>query len=236
MTILEDIQNAAVDSNSDLGAILRKCKLLAARLGSQPLEDWLIWESSGYPQGVAVPTYRIWSVEVLGDFEGPFGSSIKNARIPIELLKFIPKELKESYEHWECRQSISSIEKFLSQTESGTLTVGTGSLAAAIGTKLYQNHIFNCVHTWAQFGRGHLDEIINTVRNRVLDFAIAVGKEAPNAGETASSPSGNIEPAKVTQIFHTTVHGGTANVVGTASNSPISFNIGARDWSVSKRH
>jgi AbiTii len=31
MTLLEDIQNAAVDSKSDLAALLRKCKLLAAR-------------------------------------------------------------------------------------------------------------------------------------------------------------------------------------------------------------
>lgn len=47
MTLLEDIQQSAVDSKSNLGELLRKCKLLAARLGSQPLEDWLIWESNG---------------------------------------------------------------------------------------------------------------------------------------------------------------------------------------------
>lgn len=71
MTLLEDIQNSAVDANSDLGTLLRKCKLLAARLGSQPLEDWLIWESNGYPDDVPVPDYRIWSLEVKGDFVDP---------------------------------------------------------------------------------------------------------------------------------------------------------------------
>lgn len=49
MTVLEEIQNEAVDSKSDLGALLRKCKVLAARLGSKQLQDWLIWESNGYP-------------------------------------------------------------------------------------------------------------------------------------------------------------------------------------------
>ena len=53
MSLLEDIQSAAVDSNSDLGTILRKCKLLAARLGSKTLENWLIYESNGYPLDVS---------------------------------------------------------------------------------------------------------------------------------------------------------------------------------------
>jgi hypothetical protein len=39
MTLLQDIQNAAVDASSNLATLLRKCKLLAARLGSQQLED-----------------------------------------------------------------------------------------------------------------------------------------------------------------------------------------------------
>lgn len=60
MTLLEDIQNAAIDAKSDLGTLLRKCKLLAARLGSQQLEDWVLWESNGYPADVNVPDYRIW--------------------------------------------------------------------------------------------------------------------------------------------------------------------------------
>jgi len=55
MSLLEEIQNEAVGSNSDIGLLLRKCKLFAARLGSQPLEDWLQWESNGYPDDVDIP-------------------------------------------------------------------------------------------------------------------------------------------------------------------------------------
>jgi len=64
MTLIEEIQREAVDSKSDLGMLLRKCKLLAARLGSKPLEDWLLWESNGYPGDVQVPDYRIWPLEL----------------------------------------------------------------------------------------------------------------------------------------------------------------------------
>ena len=82
MSLLEDIQNAAVDSKSDLGTLLRKCKLLAARLGSKPLEDWLLWESNGYPDDIPVPDYRIWRLEVKGHFYGAFGAAFQNAPIP----------------------------------------------------------------------------------------------------------------------------------------------------------
>ena len=37
MTLLEQLQEAAVDPNSDLGEVLRRCKVLAARLKSPQL-------------------------------------------------------------------------------------------------------------------------------------------------------------------------------------------------------
>jgi hypothetical protein len=94
MSLLEDIQSAAVDSNSDLGTILRKCKLLAARLGSKTLENWLIYESNGYPLDVEVPDYRIWTHEVKGHFSGPFGSGMRNVPIPLISL---PERVRDSY-------------------------------------------------------------------------------------------------------------------------------------------
>ena len=76
MILLEQLQEAAVDPNSDLGEVLRRCKVLAARLKSPQLEDWLLWESNGYPDDVDLPDYRVWPVVVKGHFAGPFGSEI----------------------------------------------------------------------------------------------------------------------------------------------------------------
>ena len=68
MNLLEDIQNAASDPSSSVSTLLRKCRILAARLGNQRLEDWIVWESDGYPEDVPVPKYRIWSLQVRGKF------------------------------------------------------------------------------------------------------------------------------------------------------------------------
>ena len=228
MTLLEDIQQSAIDGKSDLAELLRKCKLLAARLGSKPLEDWLVWESNGYPKESSVPEYRIWPLQVFGHFSGPFGSGIRNAPIPIELLSFLSDKEKGWYRRHQCRESIAAIEAILRDSKKGKVAVTTGSLAVVIGTKLYQAQ--NCVQTWAEFEKGRLVEVLNAVRNRILDFALAVGNEAPSAGEMGEK-SEKLEQARVNQIFNLTIHGGAANIIGTATDSSVTFNnIATKDF------
>ncbi len=220
MSLLEEIQNEAVNSNGDLGALLRKCKLLAARLGSQPLENWLIWESNGYPDDIAVPDYRIWPLNIKGHFSGPFGSGLRNAEIPIACL---PEKVRGSYLNYESRQSIASMEQMLKKSDQNMLHVGTGDLAVILGTDVYQGQ--SCMQAWAEFGTGNVFELFNSVRNRVLDLSIAVWKEEPTAGDSTTTSSSSIEPSRVTQIFNTTVYGGSANLIGAANSSHVSFSV-----------
>ena len=225
MTLLEDIQNSAVDAKSDLATLLRKCKLLAARLGSQPLEDWLVWESNGYPDNVEVPEYRVWSLQVKGHFSGAFGSGWRNLPIPLAL---IPEKARKSYERYECRLSIANVESALASTKGGIIQVSTQDLAVALGTKVYEDQ--NCLQSWAEFSTTNFVELVNTVRNRILDFSLALWKEEPLAGETKGTPAHGFGPSKVTQIFNTTVYGGSANLVGSAYDSSLSFHILTNDF------
>lgn len=226
MSILEEIKQAAVDTNSDLGTLLRKCKVLAAHLRSPPLENWLIWESTGYPADVEVPKYRTWRLEVKGHFTGPFGAEIRNASIP---LAYIPEGVRNRYEKYEYRESIASIEEFLKKPDTGTATISTGDLALILGTTVFKDQ--NCLHAWAEFSQAALVELVNAVRNRILDFALAMWKEDPTAGESVSSAGKILESSKVSQIFNTTVFGGSANLVGIANVSSIVFNITTGDLS-----
>ena len=230
MSLLEEIQNAAVDSNSDLGSLLRKCKILAARLGSKPLDNWLLWESNGYPVDRDVPDYRIWSLELKGHFCGPFGSGMRNAPIPTMC---IPKGVQDVYINYKCRLSIAAIEESLRIQDGGCLHVSTGDLAVVLGSTVYQNQ--NCVQAWAEFGTGHLIELLNSVRNRMLDFTLAVWKEAPSAGEQSRTINDRIAPTRITQIFNTTVYDGNANFVGNADTSTINFTVSQGDFTSLER-
>lgn len=178
MTLLEEIRDAAVDGNSDLSTILRKCKVLAAKLGSKPLQDWLIWESGGYPESADVPSYRVYPLAVRGQFAGPGGVKI----LPIPSI-YLPDRAKRLYERYACRQSIATIEKTVK--ENGIrqkLTVGASDLAILLGDvgEVYEGR--NCIHAWAEFPSGNLVEIVNAVRDRILDFTLALQKEVPDVG------------------------------------------------------
>ncbi len=226
MSLLEEIQKEAVDSKSDLGALLRKCKVLATNLGSQPFEEWLIFESNGYPNKINVPDYRIWPLQLKGHFSGPAGSGIRNAPIPMVCL---PEKIREKYQHYKCLQSIGSIEQIIKEEHKDTLSVSTGDLAVFLGSNVYKYQ--NCLEAWAEFGIGNLEELLNAVRNRILDFSLAIWKENPNVGEISIQSDKSIEPSRVTQIFNTTINGGIASFVGNATNSTIMISVIPNDFS-----
>lgn len=94
VSLLQEIQTAVLQEGTDLGPILLKLRLLAARIGSQPLAEWVRHESEGYPRDAELPAYRIVPVSYTATFSGPFGSGINNAPIsPYLVEKFAGK-------HW----------------------------------------------------------------------------------------------------------------------------------------
>jgi hypothetical protein len=57
MSLLREIQNDLSSSGSDVPTVLRKCKILAARLGSNELASWVDFELNGYPESQPIPEY-----------------------------------------------------------------------------------------------------------------------------------------------------------------------------------
>ena len=89
MGFIESIQANLIDHNIPTASSLLKLRLLAARLGSNQLTDWIKQEANGYQSVDDVPEYRIVPIYFSGTFHGPFGSGIKNAPIPPLLIKQI---------------------------------------------------------------------------------------------------------------------------------------------------
>lgn len=116
MSLLHEIQAAVLQEGSDLGPILLRLRLLAARIGSQPLAEWVHHESEGYPRDAELPDYRFIPVSYTANFSGPFGSGIQNAPISPYLIK------KFAGEHWvrhEMRESIAAVDDLLANAEDG---------------------------------------------------------------------------------------------------------------------
>jgi hypothetical protein len=143
----------------------------------------------------------------------------------------LPEKARPYYEEYSCRESISAIQRLVKKKHSddgASLRLPTGDLPLLLGNNVYRG--YSCAESWGEVSEGNFIEILNSVRNRILDFILAIEKQEPEAGESVSSPEKRIEPDKVTQTFYTTVYGGSANIVGTATHSKVTFSITPNDF------
>jgi hypothetical protein len=213
MSLLREIQTAAIESNADLSTLLRKCKVLAARLGSQEFGMWVENELSGYKSIDDLPEYRVFHVNSKGHFSGAFGSGINYADIP---LICIPEKYREMMSKSNMMQSVAYIENLVSKSNSGLVQEPWDpDFVVIVGRKIYQN--MNCMAAWKDIPIGCLVHVLNEVRNRILDFVLKIEAENPEAGEAALN-SNPVPPEKVQQIFNTTINGNVGNVA-TGSHS-----------------
>ena len=213
MTLLREIQAAALDGASDLPSLLRKCKVLAARLRSDAFKNWVEYELNGYDSIEALPPYRILKVNSFGNFTGPFGSGGRNVPIPISCA---PKNLRERLRHCYLTQPISGVMALIDGDKNDNpIEQWPADIVAHMAGKIYSE--MNCISAWKVIPRNVLVGIVDTVRNRVLSFALEIEQEAPDAGE-APSNSVPVPQEKVMQIFNTYVSGTGHNVATGGTN------------------
>lgn len=143
MSLLHEIQAAVLQEGSDLGPILLKLRLLAARIGSQPLAEWVRHESEGYARDAHLPDYRFIPVSYSASFSGPFGSGINNAPISPSIVK------KIAGEHWvryQMRESIAAVDDLLANAEAGgDLGINAADLILLFQGKVYPDYACNAV-------------------------------------------------------------------------------------------
>ncbi len=213
MSLLRDIQNSAIDANEPIGSLLRKCKVLAVRLGSTEFKDWVESELNGYIEGDNIPTYRVMSVNCEGHFSGAFGSGLRNAPIPP---LSIPEKFREPLFTCNLSQPISSLEDLINTSDGGTVQVPwIADVTALLGSQIYQN--MNCLQAWKVVPVNALVGILDMIRNRVLNFVLEIESEAPEAGD-APINSQPIAEERVNQIFNTYITGNVQNVATGSSN------------------
>ena len=198
MSLLRQIQDAAVDSSVELPTLLRKCKILAFRLGNEDFKRWIDNELSGYDEKDDLPEYRILNVNSKGHFSGAFGSGLKNADIP---LLCVPEDFRESLGHSYLMQPIAAIASLVSSQSSGTIQEAWNpDWVAHFGRNIYERMV--CMQAWKVIPASALVAALDTVRTRVLNFVLEIEAQNPAAGE-AMIDEKPVPPEKVQQIFNT---------------------------------
>lgn len=214
MSILREIQDAVLSDEAALSTILLKVRFLASRLGSEALEDWVKYETEGYPRDVEVPEYRIVTVSYKGTWSGPFGSGIRNAPIPPYLIE---KHAGKDWTHRKVRESIAGVEE-LTKTKYGTLEIDASNLILMLQGNVYADMACNSIS--GEVSVVAMKEIKQSVRSRILELTIELEKRVPDAMEVTlqkAIPQKPESEAAVTQIFNQTVYGNVTHVTATDS-------------------
>lgn len=207
MTLLREIQLAATDSNIDIPTVLRKAKILAARLQSSEFEDWVNRELNGCSDASDLPPYRIIGAPAQAHLRDAF-RDWNGAPVMASLL---PEKLRWRAEICRLTQPIASIGAMIDQQpKSGQYRIQwPQEMAVTYGAKGYNR--FECLGAWQIISVNSLVGVVDTVRNRILEFALKIEAENPEAGEappnTEPVPSEKLQP-----LVHNTFYGPVGNI------------------------
>lgn len=216
MSLLTEIEKAATTSTEPLPDLLRRCKVLAARLKHAEFATWVSHELNGYADGIDLPPYRIVRTPVsLGTFVGSFGRQMKNVPLPIMNL---PQNVQDVLTKTHFRDGVASLHEAARNTTEGLGRQWSPDLATIFGDRFFED--FRLMSAHVVLTPGTIAGILDTVRTRVLDFVLAIQAEDPDAGESRPSAEPPIPPKHLKQIFYNTIIGGNANI-GTSGEAMI---------------
>jgi AbiTii-like protein len=216
MSLLGDIQNDLASAEGDVTTVLRKCKILAARLGSEEFAQWVEWELDGYPDSQPMPVYRRLGIIYYASFLNMCWRLPKQP-VPIQ---FVPEKNRESFRHAEFRDGIAKVVSF---TRSNGATIQRPELIFALQGKMYPD--MECQGVWGEIAVIEFEQLISAVKNRILGFVLKIEAENPAAGEAIP----NTQPVareKLQPLVHNTFYGPVGNVAQNGERVNQTANIG----------
>jgi len=212
LSLLREIQEAATDSTIDISTVLRKAKILAARLQNPDFETWIDHELNGYEGASTVPPYRRIGVVV----QATISDGYRQWDSAPVMTSFLPEKLQAWGAYAALNQPISAIAAMVSRKDGQLQAPWPQEMAVKYGAKGYNG--FECLGARQVINPSSLVGIVEQVRNRVLEFALKIEAAAPEAGETPVGAAAPISQEKITQIFNTYVYGNSNNVAPAGSH------------------
>jgi len=203
MSLLREIQIDLASAAVDVTIVLRKCKILAARLGSKEFAQWVDWELSGYPESQPIPEYRRLSITYYASFSNSAWSISKRA-VPLQL---VPEKHREQFQYVEFSEGIAKAASFVRE-KRGAIVQKPEMIFALQGT-MYPG--FACQGVWGEIAEIEFEQLVSAVKNRILDFALKIEDENPNAGEALPN-SRPVPTEKLQPLVQNTFFGPVGNL------------------------
>lgn len=227
MALIHDIQSALLDDNTKVSSALLKIRFLAAKIGSEPLEEWVKHETEGYPKTIDVPAYRVTGVAYRGTFTDGI-RTLNNVSIPPHIIK---SAAGNDWVRYSIREGIGSIEHIMNSNKHGENGLDAGNLKILLENKMYQG--FTCLDAMGTFDSGSFSRIHHTVRAKCLDLALELERTIPAISDikvgSSVSPVRSEQQDKITYYIENAVYGNLTNISQTDNSSSVTFNIDEGD-------
>jgi AbiTii len=171
MKLLDDIIEHARNDKEPIGNVLRSCLILESEYSNDAFRAWLDRELDGYDKDNELPSYRVIPARSLGFFNG-VASNLNSQPLNIAVMK---PEDRKIVEELKLFQPASSYEGRPDKTSDASIP-----WPPYLTTK-YQDKFFN-THTllraWQSLPGSVIVSLLETVRNRVLRFALELKKSS----------------------------------------------------------
>ncbi len=217
MSLLRDIQESAVGTDTPVTVLLRQCLVLASRLNHQPLRDWAKLELDGYPSEVPLPPYRQrFQTQVIAHLSGGFGAQMSNvglspAGVPDE-------EMRELLFSAETRQGVAALEQLLATGDGLFQRPWPMDVVGALQNNFWEG--YSVVEAHRVIPATQIAASLSGIRDRVVEFALDIEALDADAGE-AEPGEAPIPRDQITQVFNNTIYGGQNVITAAAGDAEV---------------
>ncbi|MCW6026468.1 hypothetical protein K4043_00405 [Stenotrophomonas sp. SRS1] len=223
--IVIQLQELASDSNHDINDLLRKALMVATKLNLAEFRGWILSELNGYSgTGLeSLPAYRI----IQGDLR------VHNPYHGLQPF-ILPKDLHDSVARIHVTESVASLGELVSGTRRGEITYQFQPEAERLLMSLQGE--FAQLRPLRVVGPNKLIAILNTVRTRIMEWALSLEAEGVLGDGISFSASEKKTAMSSHNIRIENFQGILGNVEGGSVSQTNTQNIAASDFSSLARY
>lgn len=217
MSLLREIQQNTCDPNIRLSDILRKCKILAARLNFKPLDEWVNNELNGYSDDKPLPQYRIFKhIELVGNYRtlNHWGENVGISSF------LIPEKYIDKMTTITLNEGIGVVESIVAKSQNSVINISIPQDFLMI-LKLEVKYLKYFTSISRAISIHQFTNILDTVKNRIVEFAIEIEKINPEAGESILGTN-TVDYPMIYQIFNHCILRNYSDDIDTKLNNNIS--------------
>jgi len=208
MHLVDEIIESATDGNQAVATVLRKCLVLAFELKNEKLKVWVEKELNGYSAEDAFPKYREVWLHSKGNFHGPGGAWIPSRPLPMGILD---KKHQGYLNPAKFMNPIAAYDTGGASDEKHNAVINwPPDLIGRYQEKFIPGYAL--AQAWQEVPASVMVSIVESVRNRILRFALEIREEL---GLVSDIPSA-IPPVKVDNAVTNYIFGGTNVIAGIA--------------------